>query len=77
MPMPSMMPMIAVSSSSTNRFCPLSASNCIVRPKEMPEMLSAPTTMPAAAPIRMMSSAARPVSRMARSICAGVTRLPR
>ena len=43
----------------------------------MPEMFSAPTTMPAAAPIKMMSSAARPVSRMARSICRGVTRVPR
>ena len=61
--------MTAVSSSRMNRFSPDDARcSCSVSPNEMPEMFSAPTTMPAAAPISTMSSAARPVSRIARTI---------
>ena len=40
-------------------------------------MLRMPTMMPAAAPIRMMSSETRPVSITAFSISAMVGRLPR
>ena len=38
-------------------------------PKARPEMLMIPTMMPAAAPIRMMSSETRPDSITATAIC--------
>ena len=40
-------------------------------------MLMIPTMMPAAAPIRMMSSETRPVSITAISTCPTLVRLPR
>ena len=40
-------------------------------------MLMIPTMMPAAAPIRMMSSETRPDSMTATAICFSETRLPR
>ncbi len=40
-------------------------------------MLMIPTMMPAAAPIRMMSSDTRPVSITAIAICTGLVRWPR
>ena len=75
--MPSTNASTAISKSSRNTLSPESASSCKVMLKARPEMLMIPTMMPAAAPIRMMSSETRPDSMIATAICISETRLPR
>ena len=75
--MPSTKASTAISSSSRITLSPDSASSCSVMLKARPEMLMIPTMMPAAAPIRMMSSETRPVSITATVISRIEVRLPR